>query len=56
MRFENNISMMSRHKGDIQSAVDEINEMFRTTEIKVNYAIRKYLSKLKIKKKKSDVY
>lgn len=52
IRFENYIVMISGSKGDIRSAFDKMNEMFRTTEIKVNNTKRRYLSKLEIKKKK----
>lgn len=56
IRFADNIVMIAVSGGDIQCTIDEINEMLRTSEIKINSAKTRILVCAKDPKIKADLY
>lgn len=55
IRFTDEIVMITENKGDIQRAVEEINEMLRISEMEINSTKRKILVYARDPKIKSDV-
>jgi len=55
IRFADNIVVVAENEADIQRAVDEMNEMLRTSEMKLNSAKTKILVSAGDPKIKADV-
>ncbi|VVC35524.1 Reverse transcriptase domain [Cinara cedri] len=56
IQFADDIVVKAESKGDIQRAVEEIDEMLNTSEMKINSAKTKILVCAKDPKVKADVY
>jgi len=56
IRFADNIVVVAESEGDIQRAVDEMDEMLRTSEMKINCTKTKILVCTRNPKVKAEVY